>query len=152
MDKAHREKIIIASLLAVLVGAVLYSKARPVQSAVRVMKSAVAMNIEDVKEKLSAFGARTEQKPIDKEYRDVFKMPELPGSAAGQEPARAGQDAGQSLVLQGVIWNGRQDLAIISGQVVSEGEYVSDAKVMSITERGVILQRGGSKIELTRQR
>ncbi|MBL7157737.1 MAG: hypothetical protein ISS92_06250 [Candidatus Omnitrophica bacterium] len=61
---------------------------------------------------------------------------------------RAAQSAGEELILEGVIWGGKENLAIISGEVVSEGEKTADAKVLSITKDKVIVMKNGKKIEL----
>ena len=53
-------------------------------------------------------------------------------------------------ILEGIIWGGERNLAIVSGSVVSEGELVGDAKVLRISEAGVTLIKNNSKIELTR--
>lgn len=55
-----------------------------------------------------------------------------------------------NFVLQGVIWNDKQKLAIISGNVVSKGETVEGAKVLNITKDGVMLLKDGIEIRLTR--
>ena len=53
-------------------------------------------------------------------------------------------------VLQGLILNGKERLAIVSGKVVCEGEIVDGAKVLQITDEGVTLVKENSKIELKR--
>ncbi|MDD4957290.1 MAG: hypothetical protein PHH49_06180 [Candidatus Omnitrophica bacterium] len=56
----------------------------------------------------------------------------------------------EDLVLEGVIMGGPEPLAIISGKVVSSGQIVEAAEVLSISPNKVILERDNKKIELTR--
>ncbi|NQU95124.1 MAG: hypothetical protein HQ549_02680 [Candidatus Omnitrophica bacterium] len=60
----------------------------------------------------------------------------------------AAKSAGEKLILEGVIWGGKESLAIISGEVVGEGENAVGAKVLSIAKDKVIVMKNGKKIEL----
>lgn len=87
--------------------------------------------------------------------RDPLKRPSTDtapktGQAALPKTGAGTQKEEEKLILEGIIWGGAENLAIISGSVVAEGETVKGAKVSKIDEDGVILLKDNSEITLTR--
>ena len=58
--------------------------------------------------------------------------------------------AQEDFVLEGIIWSEKKSSAIISGEVVVEGDEVNGAKILHIFRDKVILVKDGYKIELKR--
>ena len=73
--------------------------------------------------------------------RDRKAMATIPGSPAMKR---------ESFLLEGIIWGGKQNIAIISGKVVAVGEMINSAKVISIEEDEVVLEKGAKEIKLVR--
>jgi MSHA biogenesis protein MshK len=77
--------------------------------------------------------------------RDPTRPPA--GFGAAGEPT-SGQAPAGGLVLESVMLSPTRRTAIISGQVVSRGEYYGDALVAEVAEDHVVLNRGGSVLVL----
>lgn len=155
--KALTEKKIIAVLLIIFVAGFMY-------------------NIKRVSTQEAVFGGRLEiiNSSIEKErlpdfirkdivyqgepFRDPLKKPLELVMLEGQGVSPAGigsaiKELGPKkgeFTLQGIIWGGAENLAIVSGQVVSEGEMVGSAKIVSIREDRVVIMKNGKEIELVR--
>jgi len=110
-----------------------------------------ASNMENLGKKKTAYQGHAYRDPLEKplEISMLEKEGATPVSVVEQMPEE-GQNAEQEFVLEGIIWGDRGKIAIISGEVVVEGETIKSAKVESITEEKVILDRNGKKIELVR--
>ena len=107
---------------------------------------------------LQHFASRKDVVSKDLSFRDPLKKPlevtmikeaeivpvKVEESVPEPEPEE------EDLFLEGIIWGGSKGLAIISGNVVSEGETVNSAKVLTITESSVTLERGTKQIILKR--
>ena len=52
------------------------------------------------------------------------------------------------LIIEGIIWGGDMPQAIISGNLVGEGDLISDAKVVKISQSGVKIKYKGYSIFL----
>ena len=65
-------------------------------------------------------------------------------------PSENNENLAENLVLEGIIWDNDQQLAIISGQTVSKGETIQGAMVMNISKDGVTLMKDGIEIKLAR--
>ena len=59
---------------------------------------------------------------------------------------------GEDLELQGVLWGGNENLAIISGSVYAVGEVANGALVIEINKDKVVVSVDGTKIELNTER
>lgn len=85
--------------------------------------------------------------------RNPFKIPaELtsPQIASQVTSDISAEQQNSDMHLEGILYGGSQNLAIISGQVVSEGEYFNGYNVSRIEEKCVILSKNGEEIELKR--
>lgn len=54
-----------------------------------------------------------------------------------------------SLKVQGIIWGGKMPQAIINGEVLSVGDVVNGAKILSIDKKGINLDFSGEVINLS---
>lgn len=162
LKKEFREAIIVSILVIVLIISIMYTnrdkifrkkgtagapqqkKASVVAGGKEPAQGSIAItrqgfdNTKDLRDPLA--------KPLEialLEEKSVASRPQAPDMKGSAKPA-------EELVLNGIIWGGKDNLAIISGQVVGVGESVSGAKVVAITKDGVTLTRGISKIELRR--
>jgi len=157
-QKLSLEKWIVGLLLAIFIISVIYSKNRINKgSGTFVTEEGAAFNLDEAKGKLFSVSHRAKAAYKPESMRDPLKKPaevsalEKELGFAGYKEIGAGKEQKkEALVLEGIIWGGRENLAIISGNVVAEGEMANDAKVLSINKNGVILLKDGSKIELTR--
>jgi len=157
-QKILLEKCIVGSLLAIFIISIIYSKGRINKGAgISVTEEGAAFNLDEAKGKLMAASRRSKAAYKPGSVRDPLKKPaevsalEREFGFAGHGEIGTGKEQKkEDLVLEGLIWGGRENLAIISGNVVAEGEMVNDTKVLSINKNGVVLLKDGSKIELTR--
>jgi len=156
--KQHRDMIIVIMLLLVLAGSMMYSKSRNAKKpAIPPAPGASEINAAKASERLNISLTKNANLPAEKTaLRDPF---EIPDSVIAEIRSAQKIDKGASvvgtkktdaLVLEGVIWGGEKNLAIISGEVVSEGEMIKDARVLAIGENGVVLSKDGREIKLTR--
>lgn len=90
-------------------------------------------------------------------FRDPMRMPDgilsikkVPSAPVVKEAPRPVMEEAKKLTLEGVIWGGKENLAIVSGKVVSRGETIGGATVSDISEKGVTLTKDGAEIKLTR--
>jgi hypothetical protein len=98
---------------------------------------------------------KNKKESVEAHFRDIFQKPanvlEYQNNAlAGSSKKDYGEPGEKKLVLEGVVWGGSRNTAIISGSVVFEGDTIQNAKVLKIGPEGVILLQNGSKIELKR--
>ena len=80
--------------------------------------------------------------------RNPFRMPDEVAESKVKVLKNTSQP--ENLILEGVILGPNGNLAIISGNVVKEGEVVNEATVSWIDENGVVLTRNGVQIKLKR--
>lgn len=52
------------------------------------------------------------------------------------------------LKVQGIIWGGRAPQAIINDQVLSIGDFIEGAKILSIEKKGITLSFNGAVLDL----
>lgn len=119
------------------------------------LTTTTALNINDVRDNLSKIVKfKIEEKAGSRD--PLIRPPEIATAEAQISGARSNltpgsaEESGGKPSLQGIIWGGKEKFAIISGKVVSEGEIADGAKVLSISEDGVILEKNNSRIELKR--
>jgi len=106
-----------------------------------------AFDIKAARNRIGAMrsGAKTALK------KEIGRNPLIrPPDVAGVDryPQQATTKAGGKLALEGIILDGKENLAIISGAVVGQGETVDGARVLKIDKDSVILLKDGSEIEL----
>jgi len=98
--------------------------------------------------------------PLDRKLTDYSSLPvrdplQLPIEYAILEekykaPSAKVPEGKTDLSLDGVIWGGNKNMAIISGNVVVEGDMIGSAKVIKIEEGKVLLRDNERDIELRR--
>lgn len=157
--KKQRETIIVIVLLLAFAGIAIYSKNRNAAKSASLPAPGVSdFNVAKANERLNISLTKNASPAAEKTVvRDPFKIPDPVIAEIGGVQKRDLEGAGvieaektEELVLEGVIWGGRENLAIISGEVVSEGETIKGAKVLTIGENGVVLSKDGREIKLTR--
>jgi len=74
----------------------------------------------------------------------------VPALASVPAPAPPVVETGRqpTLILNGILCSQDEDLALINGRVVKEGEKIEGAVVRSISEESVVLEFGGKRIIL----
>jgi len=122
----------------------------------RVSASLTSIDLKKAMERVNSIvEAKTEILPKE-ELRDIFSAYEyLKGlQEMNREPdspvSKMRPDKKPKFALEGIIYGGNKNLAIISGSVVAEGETVLGARVKSISPEGVTLERGAEEIQLKR--
>lgn len=117
------------------------------------------VNIKLIEEKISKFSRRY-VKYYGEPYRDPLRKPleviMLEKKGAFVPVPSGDKDAELRIwkeqnVLEGIIWGELENMAIISGNVVTEGEMLGEAKVLSISEDNVIVLKDGREIELKKR-
>ncbi|MBL7157596.1 MAG: hypothetical protein ISS92_05510 [Candidatus Omnitrophica bacterium] len=155
LDKIIIEKIIFAVLLGIFIVSFASVKkgARDEITFLRRKKTeGKSVRMEDIKEKLFKkirkdfeLAGKFYRNPLERHPEARMRRPKATAPRLGMEAMPEG-----GLRLEGIIWGGAENVAIISGHVVTEGETVNSARVVSITEERVVLKRNGIKIELER--
>lgn len=152
--KSLIEKRVITALIVIFVISIGYSKMRiAAKGAGLLREEKPVFSLEDAMKKLKDIkkgGPVLKEELINNPMKKPAEVVALESQAAlGGEIAGA-EGAGGDLILQGIIWSGKESLAIINGTVVGEGDMVKNAKVLIINEDGVVLSKDGSKVELKR--
>lgn len=148
------EKRLVTALIVIFVLSLGYSKMRIAAKGAGLLKEDTSVfSLEDALKKLKALkkgGLSAKEELITNPLRKPAEVVALESQAAlGGESAGA-EGAKGELILQGIIWNGKESLAIINGKVVGVGDMVKGAKVLIINEGGVALLKDGSRVELKR--
>lgn len=154
--KVSIEKRVVIILAAVLITSIIYAKRRiEVGPTPAKMAAGVVLNFDDISGGLAKI-SKLKVEEIENRRDPLVKPQEIAMLEAqaypvkGPFPVRDAEKTGEELRLEGLVWGGKNKLAIISGVVVSEGELVHDAKVLSISEDKVVLLKNNSRIELKR--
>ncbi len=84
-----------------------------------------------------------EERSIAEERRKAATQPEVREVIPVQE-----SDLAEELVLQGIFWGVPRPQALINRRILSVGDRINDAEILSITREAVLLSVGGQKIEL----
>jgi len=112
---------------------------------------AAVSNMENIMRKKVAYQGEPYRDPLEKPLEISMLEKEGAKPVSVIEPTlQEGKVPEQEFVLEGIIWGADGKIAIISGEVVTEGETIKTAKVETITEEKVILDKNGKKIELMR--
>ncbi|GEM_PF-2642600 len=150
----QRAAVILAVILAISLA---YSK---LQGTVRTIPAQFEGTADlDIKAMMSALenasveaGIKYSGEPL----RDPMKKPaeviiaEMPKTPPAERPLPANNTSGIKFQCQGIVYNGVRNIAIISGNVVAEGDRIGNAIVEKIEKNKVTLSMNGSKIELER--
>lgn len=156
IKKELLEKKIVIILIAVLLASIFYAKNRVAKNAAGMVTSYATKF--DVKLQAASAKQAARTGPVmykGEPIRDILKKPEEVAAmeregSSGPTSPKAKEERQSDLTLEGIIYGGPRNLAIISGNVVSEGDTVGGAKVLKIKKSSVIISRGISQIELTR--
>ena len=159
-NKELIETVAVGALLVVLALSYLHSKSRAGRgSAGRVEKGERSIfDLVGANKRIASLSVKPMDSIESQTVRDALVRPEAVRSLEMRTgktvPSTAGdrsfsQDK-DKLVLQGTVINGKENLAIISGNVVAVGDVVGGARVMKITGDGAILSKDGLTIELKR--
>lgn len=152
--KALIEKRIVTALIVIFVLSIGYSKMRIVAKSAGLLKEeGPVFNLEDALQKLKALkkgGAGVKEEQISNPLRKPAEVVLLENQEGLGEEAGGLESGKGDLALQGIIWNGKESLAIINGKVVGVGDMIRSAKVLAINEDGVVLLKDGSRVELKR--
>jgi hypothetical protein len=117
-----------------------------------------AFNLDEAKKKFDHLieASKEKREHLIERGRDIFQKPagvaaiEKKALYGGAENGQGLEKTRQELILDGIIWGGDKNMAIISGHVVREGDIIDNAKVLNITSDKVVLSIEGSEIELKR--
>ena len=82
------------------------------------------------------------------ELRDPFKEVKDVGPQKNPDSAVPGPDFAK-LKVQGIIWGGRFPQAIINNKVLSVGDSIEGAEILSIDKKGITLSSAGKVASLT---
>lgn len=106
---------------------------------------AAAFNLDEAKIKFESLKTAAQEKTdnLGGRARNIFLK-----AAGVSTEAQIPETARQGLILEGTIWGGEKNMAIISGRVVCEGDVIDNAKVLKIISNKVVLSQNGSEIEL----
>lgn len=148
------EKIVVAIMLVVLGLSFLYSKIRSEKKLKAPKAGTEVFNLEAAKkllkdiQKKGAVRDDSMEDVIDPTKRPDEFTPRRAQTAVNTNLASTPQQ--QKLMLEGIIWGGKKSMAMISGEVVTEGDVVAGAKVEKIETDEVVLTKDGETIKLTR--
>lgn len=115
-------------------------------------------NLEASKKALTEIGIPQESEFNGKKPRNILEKPselseDMRRTLYGELVQGAAPEAEvEKPLLEGIVYSGEggNNIAIISGNVVSEGDSIGKSKVFKIEQDKVILLRNGEKIELKR--
>ncbi|MDD5438614.1 MAG: hypothetical protein PHS37_00310 [Candidatus Omnitrophica bacterium] len=144
--KTQQQRLIIVVLMAIFVINVWYTHSKRARqgSASRegVVKGAVAATLTPLTKAKVTYDVMSFRDPLEKPMEFAIIEGKISGKTVLPQSA--------ALTLEGVIWGGDKNMAIISGQVIQEGDSLGSAKVKKITKDKVVLVDNGREIEIKR--
>ncbi len=151
------EKVIVGIMLVVLGLSFLYSKIRSEKRSKIAQPQAGTFNLDSAKKLLK--DVQKKGTIVDEDEEGVADPTKKPDELTAKKTPVASQTTSssassttqqQKLTLEGIIWGGNKNMAMISGNVVYEGDTVAGAKVEKIEKGEVVLTKDNETIKLTR--
>jgi len=157
-DKVLIERIVFALLLLVFITNLLNlqkNTAKDMAAFATKQQSESSVDLHKLKTKLEKQPGKTAKEEESYGRSPLAKPMDILMLEKGRpSPPESATQAGvtdQEFILEGIVWGGNKRVAIISGEVVSEGEMIGSAEVVSIVDDRVIIKRGEKRIELIRR-